>query len=81
MKEYYDARAPEYNDWYRGRGGYADRDRPGWDVELEELAQTIAVLSPGRTLDVSSPGTSTVISRCRSANDSSPRRAASHASW
>ena len=52
MKEYYDARAPEYNDWYRGRGGYADRDRPGWDAELAELTQTIAAMSPGRTLDV-----------------------------
>jgi demethylmenaquinone methyltransferase/2-methoxy-6-polyprenyl-1,4-benzoquinol methylase len=52
MKEYYDARAPEYDDWYRGRGGFAERDRPGWDVELGELTRTIAALPPTRTLDV-----------------------------
>jgi demethylmenaquinone methyltransferase/2-methoxy-6-polyprenyl-1,4-benzoquinol methylase len=52
MKEYYDARAPEYDDWYRGRGGFAERDRPGWDEELEQLARTIAALPPTRTLDV-----------------------------
>jgi demethylmenaquinone methyltransferase/2-methoxy-6-polyprenyl-1,4-benzoquinol methylase len=52
MKEYYDARAPEYDDWYRGRGGFAERDRPGWDVELDELTRTIADLPPTRTLDV-----------------------------
>jgi demethylmenaquinone methyltransferase/2-methoxy-6-polyprenyl-1,4-benzoquinol methylase len=52
MKEYYDARAPEYDDWYRGRGGFAERDRPGWDDELDELTRTIAALPPTRTLDV-----------------------------
>ncbi len=31
---YYDRRAPEYDDWYRGVGLYADRDRPGFDAEL-----------------------------------------------
>jgi len=52
MKEYYDARAPEYDDWYRGRGGFAARDRPGWDEELAELTRAIAALPPVRTLDV-----------------------------
>ena len=52
MKEYYDARAPEYDDWYRGRGGFAERDRPGWDDELGELTRTIDALPPVRTLDV-----------------------------
>jgi ubiquinone/menaquinone biosynthesis C-methylase UbiE len=52
MKEYYDARAPEYDDWYRGRGGFAERDRPGWDDELAQLTQTIDGLPPVRTLDV-----------------------------
>ena len=54
QKRYYAERAPEYDDWYRGRGGFADRDRPGWDDELAELAQTIAGLPPLRTLDVAS---------------------------
>ncbi len=52
MKEYYDTRAPEYDDWYLGRGGFADRDRPGWDEELAELLALIEALPPKRTLDV-----------------------------
>ena len=56
MKEYYDARAPEYDDWYRGRGGFAERDRPGWDDELDELTQTIAALPPaGRSTSPAAP--------------------------
>jgi len=52
VQEYYDARAPEYDDWYRGTGLFADRDRPGWEHELERLFATIAALPPTRTLDV-----------------------------
>jgi ubiquinone/menaquinone biosynthesis C-methylase UbiE len=52
VKEYYDRRAPEYDDWWLGRGLYADRDRPGWDDELAELATLIGSLPPERTLDV-----------------------------
>ncbi len=52
MKQYYDRRAPEYDDWYLGRGLFADRDRPGWQEELENLEQAIARLSPARVLDV-----------------------------
>ncbi len=52
MKEYYDTRAPEYDDWYLGRGGFAGRDRPGWDEELATLTRTIDGLPPVRTLDV-----------------------------
>ena len=52
MKAYYDRRAREYDDWYLGRGLYAERDRPGWDDELERLLQTVAALPPARTLDV-----------------------------
>lgn len=52
MKTYYDQRAPEYDDWWLGRGLFADRDRPGWNEELQELQQVIAALPPKRTLDV-----------------------------
>jgi demethylmenaquinone methyltransferase/2-methoxy-6-polyprenyl-1,4-benzoquinol methylase len=52
MQEYYDRRAPEYDDWYLGTGLYADRDRPGWDEEIEALAEVIASLPARRTLDV-----------------------------
>ncbi len=52
MKEYYDARAPEYDDWYLGRGRFAERDRPGWEAEIDELVRVIEHLPPQRTLDV-----------------------------
>jgi ubiquinone/menaquinone biosynthesis C-methylase UbiE len=52
VKAYYDQRAPEYDDWWLGRGLYADRDRPGWNEELRELEDVIADLPPKRTLDV-----------------------------
>jgi ubiquinone/menaquinone biosynthesis C-methylase UbiE len=52
VKEYYDKRAPEYDDWYLGRGLFEPRDRAGWDAELEQLFAVIAALEPGRTLDV-----------------------------
>ena len=52
MKTYYDRRAQEYDDWWLGRGLYADRDRPGWDEELRVLERVVADLPPLRTLDV-----------------------------
>lgn len=52
MREYYDRRAAEYDDWYRGTGLYADRVRPGWDEELEALCAALQELPPARTLDV-----------------------------
>jgi SAM-dependent methyltransferase len=52
VKTYYDRRAFEYDDWWLGRGRFADRDRPGWDEEVEVLAELIASLPPARTLDV-----------------------------
>jgi ubiquinone/menaquinone biosynthesis C-methylase UbiE len=52
VKEYYDKRASEYDDWYLGRGLFEPRDRTGWDAELEQLFAVISALGPGRTLDV-----------------------------
>jgi demethylmenaquinone methyltransferase/2-methoxy-6-polyprenyl-1,4-benzoquinol methylase len=52
VKEYYDKRAAEYDDWYLGRGLFEPRDRAGWDAELERLFSVISALKPGRTLDV-----------------------------
>jgi len=48
MKEYYDLRAPYYDDWWIG----AARDRPGWQEELTEALASVASLPPARTLDV-----------------------------
>ena len=52
MKAYYDARAPEYDDWYEGRGLHADRERPGWTEELAELEGVLRALPAAPTLDV-----------------------------
>jgi ubiquinone/menaquinone biosynthesis C-methylase UbiE len=52
VRIYYDRRASEYDDWWLGQGLYADRDRPGWEEELDALAGVIAALPPARTLDV-----------------------------
>jgi ubiquinone/menaquinone biosynthesis C-methylase UbiE len=48
MKEYYDLRAPYYDDWWIG----AARERPGWQAELDQALATIASLPPARTLDL-----------------------------
>jgi demethylmenaquinone methyltransferase/2-methoxy-6-polyprenyl-1,4-benzoquinol methylase len=52
MKAYYEARAPEYDDWWLGTGRFAERDRPGWEDERASLIDAIAALPPARTLDV-----------------------------
>ncbi len=49
---YYDRRAPEYDDWYLGRGRYATRTRVGFDEDLDDVCAALADLSPARTLDV-----------------------------
>jgi ubiquinone/menaquinone biosynthesis C-methylase UbiE len=52
MLEYYDRRAPEYDQWYMGTGLFAERDRPGWHEELRDLCAAIAALPAAATLDV-----------------------------
>ena len=52
MKAYYDRRAPEYDEWYLGSGRFAERDRSGWDKEMEALRSTLEALTPAKTLDV-----------------------------
>ena len=52
VKAYYDTRAPEYDEWYRGTGRFADRERPGWDEEIDALRRELEALRPARTLDV-----------------------------
>lgn len=52
MKTYYDRRAPEYDDWWLGRGLYADRARPGWAEDRARLERFLSELPPARTLDV-----------------------------
>ncbi len=52
MRAYYDRRAGEYDDWWAGRGLYAERDRPGWDDEVARLVAAIRGLPPAHVLDV-----------------------------
>ena len=52
MKQYYDNRAREYDEWYRGVGRFAQRERPGWEADLKALEHDVAALAPARTLDV-----------------------------
>jgi demethylmenaquinone methyltransferase/2-methoxy-6-polyprenyl-1,4-benzoquinol methylase len=50
--EYYDRRAPEYDDWYLGTGLYADLARPGFEEERRRVEAVLAALPPAATLDV-----------------------------
>ncbi len=52
MKTYYDRRAREYDDWWLGTGRFVERDRPGWEEEVEALTRALAALPPARTLDI-----------------------------
>jgi ubiquinone/menaquinone biosynthesis C-methylase UbiE len=48
VREYYDRRAPIYDDWWT----ISARDRVGWREELDTAMATVAALPPARTLDV-----------------------------
>ena len=63
MKEYYDRRAPEYDDWWLGEGLYAPVPL-GWSEERDELMAALEGLPPKRTLDVAC-GTGFVTNRLR----------------
>jgi ubiquinone/menaquinone biosynthesis C-methylase UbiE len=52
VQAYYEARAPEYDDWWLGTGLFAELDRPGWGAERDALVEAVAALPPARTLDV-----------------------------
>jgi demethylmenaquinone methyltransferase/2-methoxy-6-polyprenyl-1,4-benzoquinol methylase len=52
MEPYYERRSAEYDDWYRGTGLFADRDRPGWEEELASVEDVVSSLAPAHTLDV-----------------------------
>ena len=51
-RAYYDRRAAEYDDWYRGTGLFAQRLRPGWAEEVEALRSALASLPFASFLDV-----------------------------
>jgi demethylmenaquinone methyltransferase/2-methoxy-6-polyprenyl-1,4-benzoquinol methylase len=52
VKAYYEARAPEYDDWWTGAGRFVELDRPGFDEERDSVVALLRRLTPARTLDV-----------------------------
>jgi ubiquinone/menaquinone biosynthesis C-methylase UbiE len=52
MLAYYERRAPEYDDWYLGRGRFATRMRPGFRTEVGVVAGILSSLPATPTLDV-----------------------------
>jgi demethylmenaquinone methyltransferase/2-methoxy-6-polyprenyl-1,4-benzoquinol methylase len=52
MRDYYEQRAPEYDDWWLGTGLFEARERPGWHEDVAALQGSLAALPPARTLDV-----------------------------
>ncbi|MEA2135236.1 MAG: hypothetical protein QOC68_3145 [Solirubrobacteraceae bacterium] len=52
MRDYYEQRAREYDEWYEATGVFAERDRPGWEEDVAALCRVVAALPPARTLDV-----------------------------
>jgi ubiquinone/menaquinone biosynthesis C-methylase UbiE len=52
VREYYDRRAPEYDDAYLGGGQFGDQELPGFSEELAETTRVLAALRPARVLDV-----------------------------
>ncbi len=41
MREYYEKRAAEYDDWWNGTGLFVQRDRPGWHEDVQNLIATL----------------------------------------
>jgi demethylmenaquinone methyltransferase/2-methoxy-6-polyprenyl-1,4-benzoquinol methylase len=52
MRAYYDRRAPDYDDWWLGNGEFEQRERPGWEEEVDALTGIVRGLAPARVLDV-----------------------------
>ena len=52
MKEYYDKRAPEYDDWWLQQGLFEARSRPSWRAERDQALAAVRALPAKRTLDV-----------------------------
>lgn len=47
MRDYYEARARKYDDWWLGTGQFATRERPGWAEEVEAMVAIAAQRLPG----------------------------------
>lgn len=52
MRAHFDQRAAGYDGWWLGTGSFAERERPGWSAEVEQLIGVVRALPPARVLDV-----------------------------
>ena len=52
MRAHFDQSAAEYDGWWLGTGSFAERERPGWSAEVEQLVGVVRALPPARVLDV-----------------------------
>ena len=52
LRAHFDEHAADYDDWWLGRGSFAERERPGWSTEVEQLIGVVRALPPARVLDV-----------------------------
>ena len=52
MRAHFDHAAAGYDEWWLGTGSFAERDRPGWSAEVEQLIGVLQALQPARVLDV-----------------------------
>jgi ubiquinone/menaquinone biosynthesis C-methylase UbiE len=52
MRQYYDVRANEYDEWWQDEGRFTARERPGWDEDVAAVCAAVAALPPARTLDL-----------------------------
>jgi SAM-dependent methyltransferase len=52
MRDYYEQRSSEYDDWWLGTGRFAERERPGWHEDVAALVAVLEALPPARTLDL-----------------------------
>jgi demethylmenaquinone methyltransferase/2-methoxy-6-polyprenyl-1,4-benzoquinol methylase len=52
MRQYYDVRAEEYDEWWRDEGRFTQRERDGWDEDVAAVCAAVAALPPARTLDL-----------------------------
>jgi ubiquinone/menaquinone biosynthesis C-methylase UbiE len=53
MRDYYDQRAGEYDQWYLRQGRFAERpDADRWHAEVDLLRQRVAAFGQGRLLEI-----------------------------
>jgi demethylmenaquinone methyltransferase/2-methoxy-6-polyprenyl-1,4-benzoquinol methylase len=52
MRQYYDVRADEYDEWWQDEGRFTARERAGWHEDVAAVCAAVAALPPARTLDL-----------------------------